>query len=83
MRFLDLVKQHHAVRVTAHLLGQLSALLIAHIARRRSHEPGYIEFLHVFTHIDADECIGRVEEEFSQFLGKQCLAYASGSKEHE
>ena len=38
MSLLNLVEQHDGVGVTAHLLGQLSAFLIAHVARRRADE---------------------------------------------
>src|SRR5579885_2450038 len=34
MRLLDLVQQNDAVRAAAHLLGQLAALVIAHVAWR-------------------------------------------------
>ena len=36
----NLVKQHHAVWAAAHGLGQLAALLVADIARRRAHAAG-------------------------------------------
>ena len=36
MGLFDLVEQHHAVRLAAHGLGELAALLIAHISRRRA-----------------------------------------------
>ena len=33
---LDLVEQHHGIRAAAHGLGQLAALLVAHVARSRT-----------------------------------------------
>ena len=83
MRFLDFVEQHHTIGVTAHLLGQLAALFIAHIARRRAHEPGDVEFLHIFAHIDANQGLVAVEQELSQLFGQQRLAHARRSKEHK
>ena len=34
MGFLDLIKQNDGIRVAAHLLAELAALLISHITRR-------------------------------------------------
>ncbi len=35
---LDLVEQHHGIRATAYGLGQLAALLVTHVARRRANQ---------------------------------------------
>ena len=39
VRLLDLVEQDHGVRAPTDRLGQLPALLVAHVARGRTHEP--------------------------------------------
>ena len=52
--FFHFVEQNHAVRLAAHLLGEIAALFIAHIARRRADQAGNAVFFHVFRHIDAD-----------------------------
>ena len=67
---LDLVEQHHAIGMTAHFLGQLSALLIAYISRRCAYKSRHIEFLHVFAHIDTYQGLVAVEQELGEFLGK-------------
>ena len=83
MGFFNLVEQHYTVRVTTHFLGQLAALLVAHIARRRTHESGHIELLHIFAHVHADEGFITVEQELGKFLCQQGLAHAGRSQEHE
>ena len=54
MRFFHFIQQNHAVRFAAHLLGQIAALFVAHIARRRANQPRNAVFFHVFRHIHAD-----------------------------
>ena len=54
MRFFHFVQQNHAVRFAAHLLGQIAALLIAHISGRRANQPRNAVFFHIFRHINAD-----------------------------
>ena len=83
VRFLDFVEEHYRVGVTAHLLGELSALLISHVARRRTHQARDVEFFHVLAHVDANQCVGRVEQEFCQSLGEQSLTHTSRAQEHK
>ncbi|MPM87978.1 hypothetical protein SDC9_135079 [bioreactor metagenome] len=46
--FFYLVEQHDRVGMAAHGFGELPALLIADISRRRSHEARYGVLLHIF-----------------------------------
>ena len=41
MRLLDLVEQDHAVRTPAHRFSQITALLVADIARRRADQAAH------------------------------------------
>ena len=77
MGLLYLVEQHDGVRMATHTLGELSTLLIAHIAGRSSYEPRDIEALGVLAHVDADERILGAEHVFGQFLGQIGLAHSS------
>ena len=70
MRFLDLIKQHDRIRLTAHVLGKLPALVVADVSRRRTDQPRDAVFLHVFRHIDADHRAFVVEKKFRECLGK-------------
>ena len=83
MRLLDLVEQYHAVRMAPHLLGELTALVIAHIAGRRAHQPGYIELLHILRHVDADDGILGAEDNVGKRLGQLRLSDAGRSKEEK
>ena len=47
VRLLDLVEQHDRVRPAAHGLGELAALLVADVARRRADQPRDGVLLHV------------------------------------
>ena len=38
VRLLDLVEEHHAIRLAAHDLGELAAFLVTDVARRRADE---------------------------------------------
>jgi hypothetical protein len=52
VRLLDLVEQHHGVRLAPDRLGELAALLIADVAGRRANQPGDRVPLLVFGHVD-------------------------------
>ncbi len=68
VRLLDLVEQDHRVGLASHLLGELPALLVADIARRRADQPRDRVLLHVLGHVDADEVVDRVEQELGERL---------------
>src|SRR5690606_39517747 len=53
-RSSDLVEEHHRVGPAPHLLRQLPAFLVAHIAGRRTDEPGHGVALHVLGHVQGD-----------------------------
>ena len=69
MRLFNLVKEQDRIRSVADLFRQLSSFFIAYIAWRRSIEATSREFLHVLTHIKADECRFVIKETFGQGLG--------------
>ncbi|VEB44864.1 Protein of uncharacterised function (DUF3170) [Chromobacterium violaceum] len=68
MRLLDLVQQHHRVRMLVDGLGQLAALLEADIARRRADQARHRVALHVLGHVEADqldaEDVGQLARQF-------------------
>ena len=57
MGFLDLVEKHDRIRPAADGLGKLAAFLVADVTRRRSDQAAGGEFLHVFRHVDLNECL--------------------------
>ena len=48
------VEQEHRVGAPAHGLGELAALVEAHVAGRRADQPRDRVALHVLAHVDAD-----------------------------
>ena len=83
MRLLHLVEQDDAVRVPAHGLGELAALVVAHVSGRRADEALHGELLHVLGHVDADERTLVVKEALGERLGELGLAHAGGAEEEE
>ena len=81
--FFHLIEQHHAVRFAAHSLGQLTALFITDISRRRADQTADAELLHIFGHIDTHHVALVVKQSLCQRLGKLGLADACGAKEQE
>ena len=83
VRLLDLVEQHHRVRVTAYRLGQLPGLLVADVARRSPQQAGDRMLLHVLGHVKADDGLLVPEQRLCQGAGQLRLADAGGPEEDE
>ena len=83
MSLLHLVEQDHGVRTTAHGLGELAALVVAHVSRGRADEALDAELLHVLGHVDAHERALVVEQALGERLGELGLAHAGGAEEEE
>ncbi len=83
MGLLDLVQQHHGVRLAPHGLGELTAFLVPDVAWRRSDESGDRVPLNELAHVDLDQVIFAAEHEFSQCLGQQRFTDAGWSQEDE
>ena len=83
VRLLHLVEQHHRIRAATHGLGQLTALLIPDVARRRADQAGHGGLLHVLAHIDAHHGLLVVEQEVGERLGELGLAHTGGAEEQE
>ena len=76
MGLLDLVEQEHRVRLAAHGLGELAALVVADVARRRADEPGHGVLLHVLRHVDLDHRVLVAEQELGERARQLGLADA-------
>ena len=83
VRLLDLVKEHDRVGATTHTLGELAALLIADVARRRADEARGVVLLHVLAHVHGDDCVFVTKEELCELLAEVGLAHARGAEEQE
>ena len=76
MGLLDLVEQHHAMRMLVNAIGQQPALIEPDIARRRPEQSADRVPLHIFGHVEAQQFN---TERVGQLLGNLCLAYTSGT----
>ncbi len=83
MRLLDLIQQQHAVRTTAHRLGQLSALIVANVARRRTDQARDRVLFLVLAHINAHHRLLGIKEEFGQRARQLRLPNAGRPQEQE
>ena len=83
MSLFDLVEQHHGERLAAHLFGELAALLVADVSRRRAEEPRSRILLGELGHVHANQRVLIVEQEFGERLGQLGLADAGGAGEDE
>src|SRR5581483_1967333 len=83
VRLLDLVEQEHGVRAPADRFGELTALLEADVAGRRTDETGDGVLLHVLGHVEADHRLLVVEEELRERLREERLPHAGRSEEEE
>ena len=80
VRLLDLVEEDHAVRPAPHRLGELAALLVADVARRRADQARDGVLLHVLGHVDADHRLLVVEEELGERARQLGLADAGRAR---
>jgi hypothetical protein len=64
-------------------LGQLTGILVAHIARGSTHQPRYGVSFHEFGHVELQESVFRAEHEFGQCLAQFCLAHTGRAQEQE
>ena len=83
MRLFDLIKENDRIGFTPHRLGQMAALLIAHIAGRGADQPGHRMLLHELRHVKADHGLLAVKEKGGQAAGQLCFADAGGAEENK
>ncbi len=83
MCFLYFVKKDDAVWSASDGFGELSSLVIAYIARRRTDELRSAMFLLILGHIDTDHCFLIVEEMGCESFCKFCLSHSRRTEEEE
>ena len=81
--FLHLVQQQQGIGPAAHRLGQVTALLVADVARGRPDHACHGVFLHELGHVDAHHGILAVEEKIRQGLAQLGLADTGGPEKQE
>ena len=83
VRLLDLVEEDDRVGPAADGLGQLAGLVVADVARRRTDQARDGVALLVLAHVDADERLLVVEQEFGERPRRLGLADAGRTEEQE
>ena len=83
VRLFHLVEQNDRIRSAANGFGQLAALLIADIARRRSNQSGYRILLHIFAHINADHVVFVIEQGLCQGFCQLGFTHTGRTQEEE
>ena len=80
MRFFDFVEQQHAMRLLGDRLGQQTALVKAHVARRRTNQAAHRVALHVFAHVKANQVNAH---DVGELFGSLGFAHARRAREQE
>ena len=83
MRLFDLVEQHDRVGPAPHRFGELTGLVVADVARRRTDQARHGVLLLVLGHVDADHRLLVVEQELGQRACQLGLADAGRTQEEE
>ncbi|CAB4920216.1 unannotated protein [freshwater metagenome] len=83
MGLLDLVEEHHGVRLATHRLSELTPLVIPDIPGGRTDEPTHRVPLLVLAHIQAHHVVFAVEEGTGQRLCELGLPHTCRSQEDE
>ena len=80
---LDFIEQHDRVGLAPHGLGELSALVVTDVSRRRTDQTRDAVTLLVFAHVDSRHHRVVVEEELGQRLRQLGLAHTRRTEEDE
>ena len=83
MCLFDLIKKDYGIWLAAHRLCKLTALVISHIARRRTHQPADRMTLLILAHVDSGHHVLIVEKELGEGLRKLSLSDTGGTHEQE
>ena len=83
MGFFYFVEQNDTVRFSPDSLGQLAALVVAHISRRRTDESRHAVAFLIFAHIDTHHHVLIVEHHLGQSACQFGFAHTRSAKEEE
>ncbi|VUX33552.1 Uncharacterised protein [Bifidobacterium pseudocatenulatum] len=83
MGLFDLIEQHHGERLATHFLGEFAALFVADVSRRSTKQARSRILLGEFGHVDTNQRVLVVEQEFGERLGQLGLANTGGAGEDE
>ena len=83
MSLLYFVEENHRVWLAPYGLGQLAALIVSYISRRRTYKTADCMTFLVLGHVDPRYHILIIEEELRKSLGQLGLAHSGGTHEEE
>src|SRR5581483_10282280 len=83
MSLLDFIEKNDRIRRALHAFGQLAALFVTHITRRRADQLRNRVLLHKLRHVEADEALFAAKEEAGERTRDFRLADACGAEEQE
>ena len=79
MCLLNLIKEQDRVWTTTNSLGELSALIVAHVSWRSTNQLSYSVTLHVLGHVVRKQGVFGAKQELCQGFCKLSLTYAGRS----
>ena len=80
---LDFIEEHHRIRFPPHGFGQLSAFIIAYVARRRSNQTGDGMLFLILAHVDTRHQGFIIKQVFRQSFRQLGLTYTRRTEEDE
>jgi len=83
MSLFDFIEQYYGIGTSSYRFGQLPALFIADVSRRRTDQSAHIVLLHEFAHVQPDERILVTEHKLRQRLCKQRLSHPARAEEYK
>ncbi|OPZ74965.1 MAG: hypothetical protein BWY80_00352 [Firmicutes bacterium ADurb.Bin456] len=83
MGFFNFVEENYRVGPAPYRLGELPALVVAHVARRGPHQAGHRKLLHVLGHVQTDHGVLATKEHVGQGSGQLGLAHPGWSQKDE
>ena len=83
MGLFQFIQENQGVGLPADLLRQLTALPVAHISGRRTHQTRNAVFLHIFAHIQTDHGVAAAVNGCRQRLAQLCLTHAGGAHKQQ
>ena len=82
MGFFDLIEEHYRIGFAPHFFGELTALVKADVAGRRSNQSGNCVSLLVLGHVQSNQLVV-AKQKLLQGAGQLCFADTSRTKKEE
>lgn len=83
MSLFDFIEKNDTVGISSNLFRELTAFLVANIARRSTNQARNRVLFHVFAHINTNHVLIRIKQFECKSLGQLCFTGTRGSNEKE